>query len=90
MDTYNILLAKQLNVSRYHPMFQIGVPKIIFLYDFPDVIKAICNTLLKYNLIIGSKIISWKHFKTFHNIANIHSDQGVPKVTDANESEICR
>ena len=58
-------LFRTLGMTPENPSFEVNDEKVNFFFDPPHLLKSLRNTLLKYNIKIGGKIISWDHIKQF-------------------------
>ena len=58
-----------------------------FFYDSPQFLKSLRNTILKYRLKAGGKVISWEHIKNFYLKDHELKIRLAPKLTNKHMCE---
>lgn len=61
------------------PYIVFGNKKIHFLFDFSQLTKCVSYNLMKHNLKVGNKVVSWKDIKEFYKMDKTKTS--TPKLT---------
>ena len=74
-------LFNTLGMTPENPSFEINGERVHFFYDSPHLLKSLRNTLLKYDIKIGGKVISWEYIQKFFTIDHGQKIRLAPKLT---------
>ena len=75
-------LFQTLGMTKEDPSFIVNEERVHFFYDSPHLLKSLRNTILKYRLKAGGKVISWEHIKNFYLKDHELKIRLAPKLTN--------
>ncbi|KAF2896422.1 hypothetical protein ILUMI_09753, partial [Ignelater luminosus] len=78
----NRAVFRELGVTTEFPFFYVNDKKIFALFDTPHLIKSVRNTLLKGNIHINNKEVSFDDIRKFYDLDKTNKIRANVKLTD--------
>ncbi|KAF2905576.1 hypothetical protein ILUMI_00604 [Ignelater luminosus] len=79
----NRAVFRELGVTTEFPFFYVNDKKIYALFDTPHLIKSVRNTLLKGNIHINNKEVSFDDIRKFYDLDKTNKIRANVKLTDS-------
>ena len=77
----NQQMFRLFNVTVDKPVAQLYGRQVVFMFDPPHLLKSIRNNLMKYDFLIGDKLVSWKYIKEFYESDSSLKIRMAPKLS---------